>query len=146
MQRVVLEGDKELAALLTQMVAGLETLNEPAGHEAAALVAEAAEARAPVRTGRLRTDLRTYANKRNAGIRVGRKSVPYAGPVVGGYGSPGLPRRQGGYNSPPNPFIFSAADDRARAVVDTYERFVNALIDHPDRMPTARKYKRTESE
>ncbi|MGB0890572.1 MAG: hypothetical protein ACPGWS_09840, partial [Solirubrobacterales bacterium] len=68
-----------------------------------------------------------FAGKRNAGVRVGRKRIAHAGPIVGGHGSPGATRPQGGYVLP-RPFIFDAADERAEAVIRNYENFVEDLV------------------
>lgn len=124
-QRVVIEGDDELRELLTGIVAGVEDLRE-VGAGAAKLIADRAYQQAPEDSGTLRADIRTFATKRNAGVRVGRKRLPYVGPVVGGHGAPGATRPQGGYVLP-NPFIFDAADQRARAVIENYESFVDDL-------------------
>ncbi len=125
-QRVVIEGDNKLRRQLADIVDGLDDLRE-AGTGAAALIAERAERQVPIRSGTLKGDIRTFATKTNAGVRVGRKRLPYAGPVIGGHGAPGATRPQGGWVLP-NPFIFDAADDRAEAVVDAYETFVDDLI------------------
>lgn len=125
-QRVVIEGDKALQKELEKIVGGLDDLRE-VGTGAAALIAQRAEQQAPVASGSLRDDIRTFAAKRNAGIRVGRKSKPHVGPVIGGHGSPNATRPQGGWIRP-NPFPFDAADERRSAVIATYEDFVDDLV------------------
>lgn len=142
-QRVVIEGDDLLRKQLEEIVEGLDDLTE-VGTGAAALIAERAAAQAPEQSGTLRADIRTFAGKRNAGVRVGRKRVPYAGPIVGGHGGPGATRPQGGFVRP-DPFIFDASDDRARAVIDNYETFVDDLA--AGRRPkAARRYRLHEPE
>jgi hypothetical protein len=134
-QRVVIEGDEEVRRQLEALVAGVENLNVTAGTEAARIVAERAYERAPHQSGALRDDIRTFAQKRNAGFRVGRARIPYAGPVVGGHGSAATPRAQGGWIRP-NPFPFDALDARYSAVIETYERFIQKLVDgEPVRNP-----------
>ncbi len=142
-RRVVIEGDDDLRELLEGIVDGLDDLR-PVGHSAAKLIADRAYQQAPIREGALRADIRTFASRRNAGVRVGRKRLPYAGPVVGGHGAPGATRPQGGYVLP-NPFIYDAADARASAVVRNYEEFVDDLL--AGRRPNAaEKYRVTEPE
>jgi len=125
-QRVVIEGDELLRKQLAKMVEGLDDLRE-VGTGAAALIAERAASQAPVATGTLKDDIRTFATKANAGIRVGRKRLPYVGPAVGGHGSPGATRPQGGYMLP-QPFIYDAASQEAAAVIRNYEDFIEDLV------------------
>lgn len=141
--KVVIEGDRELAKALAEILDGVQNLGEGPGTEAAKLVAQRAEARAPVQSGALRDTIRTFARKSNAGIRIGFARTPYAGPIVGGHGGPGAPRAQGGYVLP-NPFPFDALDSRYSAVIATYERHIEKLLaGKPVRSPE--KYKRHET-
>ena len=126
--RVVIEGDDRIRREMEKIVDGVEDLREVGGG-AARFIAERAYTQVPVASGALKNDIRTFASKRNAGVRVGRKRLPYAGPVIGGHGAPGATRPQGGYMAPPNPFLFDAADERVGEVVATYERFIEALVD-----------------
>ena len=141
--RAVVEGDVELRRELERILAGVELLNEGAGVEAARLVAERAYDQAPKQSGKLADTVRTFATKRQAGIRIGFARIPYAGPIIGGHGSPGSPRAQGGYIRP-NPFPYDALDSRYSAVIDAYERFIEkAIAGEPIRNP--QKYKRHET-
>ena len=142
-QRVVIDGDDEFRELLSKLVDGVEDLRS-VGHSAGALIAERAARQAPHASGALAADIRVFAGKKNAGIRVGRKRLPYVGPIIGGHGSPGNPRLQGGYVLP-NPFIFDAADERAAAVIKNYEDFVDDLA-AGKRPKAAKRYKNTEPE
>ena len=142
-RRVVIEGDEELRELLESIVDGVEDLRD-VGTSAAKLIADRAYAQAPEQSGGLKADIRTYASKQNAGVRVGRKRIPYAGPIVGGHGSPRAPRAQGGYVLP-NPFIYDAGDERAEAVFDAYHEFTEDLV--AGRRPkSANKYRLHENE
>lgn len=132
-QRIVLEGDEQLKELLEDILLGLDDFRE-AGTGAAALVAQRAYDQAPRRSGTLAEDIRTFATKRNAGMRVGRKRIPYAGPIVGGHGSRSATRLQGGYVLP-NPFPFDALDDRRAAIEGTYHAFIDDLTN--GRLPKA---------
>lgn len=142
--KVVIEGDAELRAHLMSILDGVENMNEGAGAEAARLVAERAERQAPALSGVLRDTIRTFAQKRNAGIRVGFARVPYAGPVVGGHGSASFPRAQGGFMRP-NPFPYDALDQRYSAVIEVYERFIDQALDDPASIRNPQKYKRHET-
>ena len=126
-RRVVIQGDERLIRRLTELTQGLDDLRV-AGQGAGALVAELAASQAPVDTGALRDDIRTFATKTNAGVRVGRKRLPYAGPIVGGHGAPGATRAQGGYIAPPRPFIYDAFSDKAKAIEATYDEFIEDLM------------------
>lgn len=126
-ERVVIEGDEKLQKQLTKIVKGVDDLRE-VGKSAAKPVADRAYGQVPVDSGALQADIRTFATKTNAGVRVGRKRLPYAGPIIGGHGADGVERPQGGYIAPPRPFLFNAMDERHDAVIATYERFIDDLV------------------
>lgn len=85
----------------------------------AANVAEEARGRAPVGpTGRLKGDIRGGGTKTRAYVSVGRKRIPYAGPIHFGW-----PAR----NIKPNPFLYEAIDSRADEVRDVYAQRVDEL-------------------
>lgn len=128
---------------MSSIVDGVEDLRD-VGTSAAKLIADRAYQQAPEQSGGLKADIRTFASKKNAGVRVGRKRLPYAGPIVGGHGSAEAPRAQGGYVTP-NPFIFDAGDDRAQAVFDAYHEFTDALV-AGKRPKSATKYRLHEPE
>nr|WP_232781667.1 HK97 gp10 family phage protein [Bifidobacterium breve] len=56
-----------------------------ANRRAADIVAPAAKAKAPRRTGRLAASVRAGATQKAGVVRAGRKSVPYAGPINYGW-------------------------------------------------------------
>lgn len=85
------------------------------------LVAQRARSRAPVRTGRLRDNIRTGKHRYGFIVRVGSKTrVPYAGPIHFGW-----PRR----GIVPNPFLYDALDERRQELLATYTNRVQDLID-----------------
>lgn len=89
-----------------------------AGREAATPIAAAAQAAVPHVSGTLGGDIRVTASRTGAAVRMGRSSVPYAGPVeFGGYpgNRPYLP--QGRY-------LFPAA---GRLVMDAARIYTDAL-------------------
>ena len=88
-------------------------------------VADEARQRAPVGPGReghaagtLRDDIRGGGTKTRAYVSVGRKRIPYAGPIHFGW-----PAR----NIPANPFLYEAMDSRADEVRDVYAHRVDEL-------------------
>ena len=133
--KVVIEGDDEFRRIFEALLEGVSDLKE-VGAGAANMIAERAANQAPVVSGALQADIRTFSTVKNAGIRVGRSRIPYAGPVVGGHGAPGATRLWGGFMRP-NPFIWDAADIRAQAVVDNYFFFIDELTS--GRRPKAAK-------
>ena len=98
---------------------------------AADIIADEARRRAPVRSGRLRRDIRTSGTTKGGVVRVGRKKLPYAGRVI--FGDPitfkdrvmrkAQTRRIG------TPFIYEAADAKFREVVDYYDDELEEILD-----------------
>jgi hypothetical protein len=82
-------------------------------------VAHDATVLAPKETGRLAGDVRAGKAKTRATISVGRRSVPYAGPINYGW-----PRR----NIAPTRFMNRAADDKADYSADRIVREMERLI------------------
>ncbi len=114
---VTVSGAAEFRAKLTQMGIDLhdfKTINKLL----ASNVADEARSRAPVLTGTLRDDIRGGGTKTRAYVSVGRKRIPYAGPIHFGW-----PAR----NIEANPFLYEAMDSRADEVRDVYAHRVDEL-------------------
>ena len=98
---------------------------------AADIVAEEARRRAPVRSGRLRKDIRTSGTAKGGVVRVGRKKIPYVGRVV--FGDPVTFRdrlmRRAQTRRVGSPFIYDAADAKFREVVDYYDEELEEILD-----------------
>lgn len=76
----------------------------------------------PYQTGRLRGSVRRTRQRTGAGIRVGSKQVPYAGPVdFGGYPGDRLYHPEGRY-------LFPVAESLAPTVRRVYERDLTAAV------------------
>lgn len=86
-------------------------------------VAEPVAARAkrigPRRTGRLVGSVRPLATQRNARVAVGRKSIPYAGPIYWGW-----PAR----NIAPNKFVDRAAEQMEAQTRRQFEQEVDGFV------------------
>ena len=120
---------KELRQLGDEAVASLKQTNK----EAADLVADTARPNIPVRSGRLKGTLRTTGTMRGGVVRMGRKAVPYAGPVH--FGWPNRPNAAKGWRGGPirpNPFLYEAMDRRVTEVMAIYSKYLETL-------PTSRK-------
>ncbi|HEY7821973.1 MAG TPA: hypothetical protein VIG24_04025 [Acidimicrobiia bacterium] len=120
---------KELRQLGDEAVASLKQTNK----EAADLVADTARPDIPVRSGRLKGTLRTTGTMRGGVVRMGRKAVPYAGPIH--FGWPNRPNQAKGWRGgpiAPNPFLYEAMDERVQDVMDLYSKYLETL-------PTSRK-------
>jgi hypothetical protein len=114
---VQISGAAEFRAKLTQMGIDLQdfkTINKLIAEN----VASEARSRAPRDTGTLAGDVRGGGTKTRAYVSVGRKKIPYAGPIHFGW-----PRR----NIQPNPFLYEAIDSRADDVVAVYAQRVDEL-------------------
>lgn len=104
--------------------------------EIARIVEAAARRRAPVRTGRLQRSITGKATKTKAYVQAGNNrkppkraktvgtAVPYAGPIHFGW-----PRR----NIAPQPFLYSALDERRSEVIEVHKKRMDALIRRLDR-------------
>lgn len=74
----------------------------------------------PVRTGTLKSTVRSTGTVRDAIGRVGKASVPYAAPIHWGWASRNIPRR---------PFLTDAAAALERDITDRYDRHVADMLD-----------------
>lgn len=126
--RVQIVGYKELRRSLRQLgdeaIDGLKEVNK----QAADIVATAARPAVPVRTGALLGTLRTTGTARGGVIRMGRKAVPYAGPIH--FGWPSRPNRAKGWRGgpiEPNPFLYDAMDRRIPEVIAAYNNYIATL-------------------
>jgi hypothetical protein len=120
---------RDLRQFGDEAVAMLKQVNK----EAADMVADTARPNIPVRTGRLAGTLRTTGTTRGGVVRLGRKAVPYAGPIH--FGWPNRPNQAKAWRGgpiAPNPFLYEAADKRVADVVALYNE---RLAD----MPTSRQ-------
>lgn len=81
---IQVKGARELAKALRQAGADMQDLKD-ANRRAADIVAPAAKAKAPRRTGRLAASVRAGATQKAGVVRAGRKSVPYAGSINYGW-------------------------------------------------------------
>jgi len=88
--------------------------------EVASIVADEAEQRVPVQSGRLKGSIRPLGSQKQGRVAAGKKSVPYAGPIHFGW-----PRR----NITPQPFLTDALDRRKNEVLDTWLDLQEQLID-----------------
>ena len=115
---------RDLRKLGDDAIAGLKQINK----EAADIVATAANPLVPVRTGRMKGTLRTSGTTRGGVVRMGRKAVPYAGPVH--FGWPSRPDRAKGWRGgpiEPNPFLYDAMDKRVPEVMAAYNKYLETL-------------------
>lgn len=88
--------------------------------EAAAIVAEEGRRRAPVRSGRLAGSIRPGATSTVGYVQAGTGArVPYAGVIEFGW------RR---HNIAPHPYLFPAADAKADAVSDAFDRGISETL------------------
>lgn len=78
--------------------------------------------------GALQGTLRSGASARAGVVRIGKKLVPYAGPVH--YGWPTRPSASQGWRGgpiPPNPFLYDALDERRSEVEDVFYRYLQDI-------------------
>lgn len=118
---IQVEGAKELARALKK--AGDESLQEAlkAAHRASAdEVADVARPLIPSVSGTLASSMRTASTIRSGRVAIGRKSVPYAGPIHFGW-----PAR----NIAPQPFLYDALDRRGEHVLDAFKERMDAIAD-----------------
>lgn len=87
--------------------------------DAAETVASTARTLVPYRSGDLQASIRAGATARSGVVRVGKRAVPYAGPIHFGW----LRR-----HIAPQPFLYQALDRRRTEVVEAFERQVEELI------------------
>lgn len=79
-------------------------------------------------SGQMRGTLRSSGTQRGGFVRAGRKLVPYTGPVHFGWPSRPNPDR-GWLGGPiaPNPFLYSALDERREQVADAFARYIDDI-------------------
>jgi hypothetical protein len=117
---------RDLAKATDPRAGELSAAMRKAGGAAAAPVAEAARGAVPVDSGRLSGDIRVNASRTGATVRMGRASVPYAGPVdFGGY--PGDREYLAGGR-----YLFPAAQGLAGTVADRYSTEIQRALDGLD--------------
>jgi phage gpG-like protein len=112
------EGGRQLRKSLKDVEDGLKDL-KAAHAEAAGIVAEAAMAGAPRRSGRLAGSIRPSGTKTAAIVRAGGARIPYAG--VQEYGWPR-------HNIPAQPYIVPAAHDTESTWIARYQDAVDRLL------------------
>ena len=113
-----IEGAKELRRSLK--AAGDDLSDLKAAHaEAARTVATAAQAGAPMRTGRLSASIRGSGAKAGATVRAGGARIPYAGVQEFGW-----PR----HNIPGQPYLVPAARETEPEWRAAYEAAVEAIL------------------
>lgn len=89
------------------------------------IVAGAAKTKVPVRSGRLKRDIRPSGTKTAAAVKSGNNrksgpsSIPYAPAIHFGWARRGIR---------PQPYLYEALDERKAQVVDRYEREVRSII------------------
>ena len=120
-------GMRELRKNLSMLDDDFEDLKE-LHLDLAKMVADRAEALAPVRTGRLKETIRASGTKTAGRVRAGFKRVPYAGPVHFGWPTrPNDAKRWLGCPIQPNPFLYDALDQRYNKVFEAYFRGVKEI-------------------
>lgn len=116
---VTVDGLPQLRRQLRQFAGDVSDLKD-ANTEAAAIVASAAAARAPKRTGRLAASIRGNRAVGRAQVRGGGARVPYAGPIHWGW-----PVR----HITPQPFVVDAAQATEHVWMAAYETQLHKAID-----------------
>lgn len=123
---ITVTGDKELARRLKNTVRGLLNLS-PTHRRAGRMVATAARAAAPKRTGRLAASVGATASRKEVRITFG---AVYAGPVHWGW--PDRPQPARGWRGGPitaNPFAARAAKDTEPEWTRLYKGTAERLLD-----------------
>jgi hypothetical protein len=119
---IEVQGVKVIQKQLKQMDDGTVQELKKVYLYSADLVFRNAVPRVPVRSGALRASVRKAATKRGGFVRAGSKrDVPYAGPVH--FGWPNRPNQAKGWQGgpiAPNPFLYSALDDRRAEVEQAF--------------------------
>lgn len=135
-----IEGGRDLRRALRTAVGDLDDLKD-AHAKVARVVAEAAQAAAPVRTGKLAGSIRPNAGQRYARVSVGNNrttasGIRYAGPIHWGWptGSPKLPAalrqvRGREWFIAPNPFVTDAAERTEPIWTRIYAEALDDIVD-----------------
>ena len=80
------------------------------------------------RPGDLKKTLRSGASARAGVVRIGKKLVPYAGPIHYGWPSrPNASKNWKGGPIRPNPFLYKAMDERRKEVEETFYRYLEDI-------------------
>ena len=118
-RQVSVDGARELRKALKtvgdEAKAGLKDVNL----EVAEIVARAAVTKVPARSGALRETVRAAGAQTRGSVKVGKKKVPYAGPIHFGWAARGIA---------PNMFLYDALDARRDEVMDAYTDGMADLI------------------
>lgn len=112
-------GARRLRSTLRKAGKDLTVMKE-ANAAAAGIVLDDARRRAPVRTGALKSTLRSTGTTTSGIVRAGYKRLPYAGPIHWGW-----PAR----NIKPNPFVADAAAATQTRWVAAYEDGIQKALD-----------------
>lgn len=115
---IEVEGRAELVRTMRQAGVDLSDLNR-ANRAAAEIVAPESAARTPRRTGRLAATVRPAGTRTAAIVRVGSRSVPYAGPIIFGWTA---------HNIEPNPGPVEALEATESRWLPEYERAIDAIL------------------
>ena len=128
---IEIKGLKQAQRLMGRIDADFKKRFKEIHKGAAVIVADEARRQAPVRSGRLRNDIRTSGTTKGGVVRVGRKKIPYVGRVL--FGDPvtftDRLMRRAQTRRTPQPFIYKAADIQFRNVVDYYEDELEEILD-----------------
>ena len=128
---IEIQGLKQAQRLMGRIDADFKKRFKEIHKGAADIVADEARRQAPVRSGRLRNDIRTSGTTKGGVVRVGRKKIPYVGRVL--FGDPvtftDRLMRRAQTRRTPQPFIYKAADIQFRNVVDYYEDELEEILD-----------------
>jgi hypothetical protein len=135
-----ISGGRELRRALRKAEGDLDDLKD-AHLKVAQIVAEAAKAAAPVKTGKLAASIRPNAGQRYARVSVGnnrstKTGIAYAGPIHWGWptGSPKLPEklrqiRGREWFIAPNPFVVDVAQRTEPVWTQTYLDALDDIVD-----------------
>jgi len=128
---IEIKGLKQAQRLMGRIDADFKKRFKEIHKGAADIVADEARRQAPVRSGRLRNDIRTSGTTKGGVVRVGRKKIPYVGRVL--FGDPitftDRLMRRAQTRRTPQPFIYKDADIQFRNVVDYYEDELEEILD-----------------
>lgn len=115
---IEVQGVKVLIQRLRKMDDGTVAELKRVYVQSATVVLRNAMPRVPVRTGRLKQTLRVSGTTRGGSVKAGgKRAAPYAGPVHFGWPNrPNQAKDQQGGPIQPNPFLYSALDDRRQEV------------------------------
>lgn len=110
---------RELASSLRRISRELPKEMREINRRVAEPVAERAQRIGPKRSGRLVGSVRPLATQNNARVAVGRKTIPYAGPIYFGWAA---------RNIEPNRFIDRAIDQLEGRVRRQFEQEVDEFV------------------